>query len=230
MVKVFALIPKRPDVSDEFFHDHWAGEHAELAKRITTLLAYVQSHRIDPGVAGLGDSIYEGIAEVWFVDAETAAGMGEDPNYVNGCHVDEPKLMDMDNLGFILTDENVQREGDPIGQDDEGAKAMLLLRRAGGLEPAAFADAVRAVDLAGAVPDAQRVSVAVAIPEAYADGAEPIFDAVAELWFTDVKAFEAAWGDGEQALGALGDVIDRGASAGFLGDELRVLWPVSAAA
>ncbi|MCW2958396.1 MAG: Ethyl tert-butyl ether degradation EthD [Solirubrobacterales bacterium] len=226
MVKVFALIPRRPDVSQDFFHEHWAGPHAELAKRITTLRGYVQSHRIEPGVMGLPASIYEGIAEVWFDDAATAAGMGEDPNYAEGAHLDEPNFIDTDNLGFLLSEVEVQREGPPIAKDDPGAKAMLLLNRADGLSPADFAQRIRSADLAAAVPDATRVSVAVALPDMYADGAEPTFDAVVELWFPSVDAFSSAWtAKGRQVAQALDGLVSREASAAFLGEELRVLWP-----
>ena len=214
MVKVFALIPRRPDVTEEFFHEHWAGPHAELAKRITTIRRYVQSHRVAPGVAGLPPAIYEGIAEVWFDDFATAAGMGEDPNYAEGAHLDEPNFIDIDRLGFVIADEDVLRAGPPVGQDDAGVKAALLLR--GGR--AALAEA--AARLADQVPAATRVTVSTAVDELYADGAEPAFDAIVELWFDDVAAFEAAW-----ASASVADLGAADGSAGFLADELRVIWP-----
>lgn len=228
MIKVFALIPRRPDVTHAFFHQHWAGPHAELALRITTLRGYVQSHRVAPAPSGLPDAIYEGIAEVWFDDAATAAGMGEDPNYAEGALLDEPNFIDTDNLAFLLSEEQVQREGPPVAKDDGGAKLMLLLRRADGLSGADFAAAVREARLADAAPDARRVTVAVAIPDMYADGAEPPYDAVAELWFSDLDALRAAWSaSGGKVLDALGSAVDRDRSAAFPAEELRVIWPLA---
>jgi uncharacterized protein (TIGR02118 family) len=230
MIKVFALIPRRPDVSHEFFHKHWGGPHAELALRITTLRGYVQSHRVAPGPSGLPDAIYEGIAEVWFDDAATAAGMGEDPNYAEHAHLDEPNFIDTDNLGFLLSEEQIQREGPTVAKDDGGAKLMLLLRRAAGLSAADFAAAVRATPLADTVPDARRVTVAVAIPDMYAEGAEPTFDAVVEMTFADADALHDAWAScGEKVLGALEGTVDTARCAGFPAEELRVIWPVAVA-
>ena len=45
MVKVFALIPRRGDISEQQFHEHWAGPHAQLALRITTLRRVTLSAR-----------------------------------------------------------------------------------------------------------------------------------------------------------------------------------------
>ncbi len=226
MVKVFALIPRRPDVTTEFFHEHWAGPHADLALRITTMRRYVQSHRTTNSVAGLGESIYEGIAEVWFDDAATAAGMGEDPNYAEGAHLDEPNFIDTDNLGFLLSDEDVQLAGEPVGKEAGGAKVMLLLRRADGMDPADFGRRLREVRVAELVPDVLRATVSVAIPEMYADGAEPTFDAVVEARFADASTFETAWSQaGDGVLSAIDAFADRDRSAGFVAQELRVIWP-----
>lgn len=233
MVKVFALIPRRPDITDEVFHAHWAGIHAEVSVRIKTLLAYVQSHRVDPGVPGLADAPYEGIAEVWFTSVAIAAGMGEDPDYVNGAHADEPNFIDLDNLGFVLSEEHVAREGAAIGKDDGGIKAMLLLRRAASLDADALGARAGALgaEIARLLPDALRVSVATAVPEMYADGAEPAYDAIVELWFPAASVFADAWAAvGDDVLAALDGVADLGRSTSFLAEELRVLWPLKAAA
>jgi uncharacterized protein (TIGR02118 family) len=233
VVKVFALLPQRPDITQEHFHEHWGGTHAELAKRIKTIRQYVQSHRIDPGVSGLAQAPYEGIAEVLFDDLATAAGMGEDPDYVEGCHQDEPNIFDMDGLAFLMTSIVVPRPGPELPQEDRGTKAILLLRRAQGAGAEEFGERLRgaAERIAEAVPDARRVSVAVSLPEMYADGAEPTYDAVVELSFTDPGAFDAATGGSAEAvLRELGDAIDPDASASFLAEELRVTWPPALAA
>lgn len=227
MVKVFALLPRRQDVTEEFFHQHWAGPHADLAKRITTLQRYVQSHRTGDGVPGLTPAPYEGIAEVWFVDAATAAGMGEDPNYAEGAHLDEPKFIDVDNLAFVMTEESVVRGGPPVAQDTPGTKAMLLLRRPTGQDPQDFARGLRDAEgrLAESVPDARRVTVSVALPDMYAEGAEPAYDAIVELFFEEgADAAGAAAG----ALAELDEVADTGRSESFVAEELRVIWPQDA--
>lgn len=222
MVKVFALLPRRSDVSHEYFHEHWAGIHADLAKRIKTMRSYVQSHRTAAEVVALASAPYEGIAEVRFDDAATAAGMGEDPNYLEGCHVDEPLFIDTARLGFLTTTEHVLREG--TGQAG-GSKVMMLVSRADGLAPEDFA--TRAVDalpaLAKAAPGAERLSISVALPESYADGAQPSCDAVLEI----------ACGPGEDAgavlgpavLAALEGIADPFGSCALIAEELHVVGP-----
>ena len=37
MIKLFALIPKLPGITDEKFHSHWRDPHGELAKHITEM-------------------------------------------------------------------------------------------------------------------------------------------------------------------------------------------------
>jgi hypothetical protein len=59
----------------------------------------------------------------------------------------------------------------------------------------------------------------------YADGGEPTFDALVELWFSGGEAFTDGWRDGERVLPALDGIADLARSAGFLADELRVIWP-----
>jgi len=82
MVKAFALLPKKPGISDEQFHNHWRGVHAQLALRITSLRRYVQSHRLPQPVPGFPTPPYEGVAEVWFDDLGAAQRMRESPEYL----------------------------------------------------------------------------------------------------------------------------------------------------
>jgi uncharacterized protein (TIGR02118 family) len=94
VIKLFGLIPKRPDLTDEPFHAHWANTHKELAPRIRALGQYVQSHRIPGAVPGLASSPYEGIAEVWLDDIATAVGLADDPDYTENARLDEPNFID----------------------------------------------------------------------------------------------------------------------------------------
>ena len=146
MVKVFALIPQRQDIPREEFHSHWIAPHGELACGIDTLQGYVQCHRIRPGIAGLAEADYEGIAEVWFVDVETAAAMGENPVYAEQVNPDEPNFIDIDRLAFVFTDEHVLREGEALGKETPVVKAQLLLKRPDGTTREDFDAALAAAD------------------------------------------------------------------------------------
>lgn len=230
MVKVFALIPQRQDIPREEFHSHWIAPHGELACGIDTLQGYVQCHRIRPGIAGLAEADYEGIAEVWFVDVETAAAMGENPVYAEQVNPDEPNFIDIDRLAFVFTDEHVLREGEALGKETPVVKAQLLLKRPDGTTREDFDAALAAADGAadGAFPGALRIVRSEARAESYAEG-EPPADAFIEVWWPSRESFEADWSaGGETYLDAISSFSDRGASSAFLSEEIRLLWPVAA--
>lgn len=222
MVKVYAFIPRRPDVTIEEFHSHWRDVHAPLATRITTIRRYVQSHAVRSGPSGLPQAVYEGVAEVWFDDLATATGMGEDPNYVNGAGADEPTFIDQSRLSFMFCDERVPLAGPACATDTPEVKVMLLLARPaqGGTWPAAGL-----VDTALGLPAVQRVSLAVSEDDLHQDG-QP-FDAVMELSWPSTAAFDTAWCSSTRAdlMAALASGTALARSAGMLTEPYRVIWP-----
>jgi uncharacterized protein (TIGR02118 family) len=222
MVKVYALLPRRQDVTVEFFHEHWATVHGEVSKRITTIRRYVQAHRVTGETPSLPAAELEGIAEMWFDDATTAAGMGEDPNYVDYAYVDALKFIDMETVAFVITTEHQLRPGPATGDGDGEVKAMLLLRRAPSLSPAQFADRVAA--LADGVPSAQTILAGLAVPEMYADGAEPAYDGVIELTFRRQQDLDSAHPELAHLIETgLAGAIDPQMSAAFTAHELPVI-------
>lgn len=227
MVKVLALIPQREDISREKFHSHWLSPHGEMACGIDTLQRYVQCHRLRPGVSGLPEADYEGIAEVWFTNVETAAAMGEHPVYAEQVHPDEANFIDQERLAFVFADEHVVRDGAAIEKSTPVVKAQLLLRRAPGTSLEDFHAAWAAADeeAAAAFPAAIRIVRTVARPESYAEG-EPPTDGFVELWWPDRDAFEADWeSGGADYLKRLGGFADLDASSAFLSEEVRLIWP-----
>ena len=228
MIKVFALIPKLPGITDEKFHSHWRNPHGELARRITTIRRYSQSHSVAAGIDGFAPAIYQGIAEVHFESLEVAAGMGNDPNYLNGCGADEPNFIDQSRLAFLFCDEHVVLAGPEIAIDTPEIKAMLLLKRATGLTPAAFRE--RLADLAGtavsSTPESCRYVQCTALPALYADG-EPAYDAIVELSWPTYAAFRRSWsspGVTGRHLPALAAITDPRATSALLAEPYRVVW------
>jgi hypothetical protein len=224
-VKVFAMLPQRPDVTNEYFHEHWIHPHGTWSLDMKPLRRYVQSHRIGSAVDGAEPSVYEGIAIVWFDDLEAALTMGDDPVYKAKVQPDEPLFIDMSGLAFVMTDEHLLRVGPPVDKDHpEGAKVMLLLSR-GDRAPEEFSGDLlsRGDSIAAAAPTATRVALAISDPVNYADGAEPACDAVLELWYPDGPGFEESWStEGKAVIDALGEGV------GVLGDvyrEVRLIWP-----
>lgn len=227
MVKVFALIPPRDDISLEEFHSHWISPHGELATGIDTLQRYVQCHRIRPGIEGLGEAEYEGIAEVWFTDVETAAAMGEHPVYAEQVEPDERTFIDQENLAFLFADETVLRDGPAIERGAPTVKMHVLVRRGAGLTPAQFGD--RWLGAAGdggePFPRAIRHVKALTRAESHAEG-EPPADGVEEVWWGSREDFEADWAESrDRYLSDLGGVADLSLTSGFLSEEVRLIWP-----
>ena len=66
MIKLMALLFKKPGLTDEEFKGYWKGKHGALAgKIIPELRKYSQNHFIKlPGLKYEGD----GFAELWFDD------------------------------------------------------------------------------------------------------------------------------------------------------------------
>lgn len=228
MIKGFALIPKRPDISDEQFHTHWRTIHAELALRISALLRYVQSHRLPHTIPGFS-SPYEGAAEIWFDDLATAQGLKDNPEYVDGAFRDEPNFIDVPRLRFLNTQENVVVAGPTLAKDTPGVKGVFLLKRKPGLSVAEFQDYWRNTHapLVPGTPGLRRYVQCHVCPETY-DTDMPAFDGVAELSWPDWATFEQAWASDELQVEQSEDVkrfVDTANSVAFLAEENRLIWP-----
>jgi uncharacterized protein (TIGR02118 family) len=229
VIKLFALIPKLPGITNEKFHSHWRDPHGELAKRITELRRYSQSHSVSPAVGGLPPAIYMGIAEVHMDSVEIASAMGTDPNYTEYAAADEPNFIDQPRLAFLLCDERVHLAGPERTQTCPEIKAMLLLKRAAGLTPETFRGKLD--DLAEtaleATPEMDRYVQCATLDALYADG-DPLYDAVVELSWPTRAAYERSWASPRVAaehLPALAAIADLEASASLVAEPHRVIWP-----
>ena len=230
MIKGFALIPKRPDVSDEKFHTHWRTIHADLALRISVLRRYVQSHRLPDAVPDFIASPYDGAAEIWFADLAVALGLQDNPDYVEGAFRDEPNFIDVPNLTFLSTQENIVVDGPQLAKDAPGIKGLFLIRRKTGLSVADFQDYWRNehAPLVPKTPGLRRYVQCHVCPETYeVESAAPAFDGVAELSWPDLATFERSWASEEIQVEQFEDLknfVDSESSAAFLAEENRVIW------
>jgi len=70
MIKLLAVIHKRPDMSRDEFLRYWREVHAPLAKEMPGVRAYM----INPTLEAFGTEIppFDGVAELWFDDAVAA--------------------------------------------------------------------------------------------------------------------------------------------------------------
>ena len=89
-VKLFALIPRKPGLTEQAFHDHWRHPHGTLACGISVIRKYVQSHHVGCDLFDRRQSTFEGIAEVWMDSITDALWLAEEPWYVRHLAPDEP--------------------------------------------------------------------------------------------------------------------------------------------
>jgi uncharacterized protein (TIGR02118 family) len=229
MVKCFALLVKKPGISDEQFHSHWRGIHAELALRIKSLRRYVQSHRIPDASASFGTAPFHGAAEVWYDDLATAVGMRTNPQYLEGAYVDELNFIDQPALKWLATAENVVVAGPPIAKDAPLVKGLFLVKRKPGLSVAEFQDYWRNqhAPLVPRTPHLVRYVQCHVLPETYESEYPPAFDGVAELWWPDLAKFKESWASPEMQVEQLTDAkkFVGDDTRVFLAQENRVIWP-----
>jgi len=228
MIKIFYLIPKRPDISDEQFHRHWREVHAQFALRITGLRRYVQSHRIKHGGFGLSCP-YEGVAEVWFDSLEAARQMQQSREYREGAFADEPNFIDTSRLAWIATQENVVLDGPAMAKDTPGVKALFFPKRKPALSVADFQTYWRTKHgpIVPKTPGLRRYVQCHVLSETY-QGSVPTYDGVAELWWPDLTSLEKAALSPEFRVEQLNDArqfVDADHLEGFVAEENRVIWP-----
>ena len=230
MVRLFALLVPRRDLSPVAFHEHWRYAHGPLAGRIRRALAYTQSHALPNQPVDLPILPYGGAAEVWFESLESANGLMEDPDYTTGAAHDEDNFHYMDQVVALQATQYVATDGPPVLQDTGGVKVMQFVRRADGVDP----DAFRAQWLAAADGDAAAEDLRLtrhvrcaSVPENYAEG-DPAFDGVRELFWPDEWSFMAARVRAPEAWARLTSGPAIAPESGFLvTTEHRVVWPGS---
>lgn len=117
-VKVFVGLPRKAEVSEQHFHDHWRHPHATWGLSIGGRIHYVQSHRIATPQLGESQSRFDGIAEIWFGSVTDAGAYNRDPVYAGKLAPDEPSFLDMRNIRFLVADEDVLMSG-PLAQNGD---------------------------------------------------------------------------------------------------------------
>jgi uncharacterized protein (TIGR02118 family) len=117
MVKLVFCLRRRPDVTEEEFHRYWRDDHGPLVARHASTLGirrYVQLHTVPgpvnaPLAASRGSpEAYDGVAELWFDDAETlAAAAGTDAGRAAAAELarDEERFIDHARSPLFVADE-----------------------------------------------------------------------------------------------------------------------------
>jgi hypothetical protein len=104
MVKLFAMIPRKPGISRDEFHDHYRHPHMSLGAQIEEITHIVQSHQFDSEHLGADQRRYEALGEAWFESLSTAVSLGEHAIYTLQVQPDEPNFVDLSRLNWLFTD------------------------------------------------------------------------------------------------------------------------------
>lgn len=220
MIKVLSALPRRSDLTREQFQEHWGTIHRDLALRIDRISRYVQSHPRSADLPGLTPAPFDGFPEVWFPDLDTALGLGADPQYAQGAHLDEPRFIDRDAMVRTLVTPHLVRGWDGFATRT-GAGKILLLADAPATDEARDVLATVALEAL----DPRRLLVGAAVDDARVRHLQG-HGQVLELWWDDADAAVAAWAAGvESLLARADDVLDPAGSCVALVQERRVRWP-----
>lgn len=69
MIKIVAMLRKKPELSREQFLAYWNGEHPEYVRRLPGLRRYRQN----PAISHHKDWPFDGMAELWFDSVKDVA-------------------------------------------------------------------------------------------------------------------------------------------------------------
>jgi hypothetical protein len=218
MVKQYAFIRRRPDLTHAQFDEYWHHPHGDpISLRLKTLEHYIHTTPIQRG-AGLDVPLtdWDGIVELWYESWDAADRLHEDPE-MPAAVADQPNYSIQDATRVVSVDEDPVSGGAGPGDRAErhlpGVKLVHLVRRAHGLSPEEFRAAWAGADdrRLGAVLGATRHVRCAANPRSYADGEAPEFDAVRELWFDDARAVRRARAEQPEAWSGLFERAEVGA-------------------
>src|SRR3546814_19822201 len=101
-IKILATIPRRKDISEQQFHDHWRHPHGTLSKKIACLRGYVQSHRTVSPLLPDTQLAYDGITELWYASLVDVLNMGKEHAHRKFKLHDEPQFDALERKNFKL--------------------------------------------------------------------------------------------------------------------------------
>ena len=107
MIKLVYCITKKSGLTDREFFDYWKNVHGPIGARIPGLRKLVQSHRLTiPGDKHQPDrQKFDGMAELWFDDAETLLAARQSPEWQTS-NSDEANFIDQTRVAYFASEEH----------------------------------------------------------------------------------------------------------------------------
>jgi uncharacterized protein (TIGR02118 family) len=181
MIKVCAVVHRRPDLGVEEFQAYWRTTHGALVSKVPGIRRYVQSHPRLGGYRG-GPLPFDGLAEIWADDTDALRAMAVSPE-LRAVRRDEPNFIDTSRLVELVVDETVVKDG-PTAP----LKSIELVRLAPGLPTEEARRYWREVHgpIAATIPAVRRYVQSHVRPAAYRQAEPPLCDGFAMTWFESV--------------------------------------------
>jgi uncharacterized protein (TIGR02118 family) len=196
MVKVIAIVKRKPGMSVDAFQEHWRTAHADVVRKLPGLRRYTQSHTLASGYRK-GEPAWDGIAELWFDSMEVLRALAGTPENA-AVQADEARFIDHAKMATILTDDHVIKDG-PVPPG--GVKNVEFITHKPGLPIEEFQRYWREVHgpIAARIPQIRRYVQSHVRLGIYASGRTPVYDGLAITWFDDTQAMRASAASPEYA-------------------------------
>jgi uncharacterized protein (TIGR02118 family) len=186
VIKALRAFRRAPGMDHDEFLRRWE-EHAELVLAVPGLRGYVQSPRV--GRAEQSTAPFDGYSAMWFDDANAAARGATSPE-ARTAREDSAQFLDAEGVQATTTIEYIERD---IVMGPDAVKLAFFFYRRVGLSPEVFRTHWRQVHgpLAMQYIDSLRRYIQNhAVESAYAEGAEPDFDGLAEAYLDNLAALD----------------------------------------
>jgi len=189
MVKVVAIVTRKPGMDVEAFQEYWRTKHADVVRALPGLRRYVQSHTLLSGYRK-GAPAYDGIAELWFDDTDALRALRGTPQQA-AVDADEARFLERGAMKMLFTDDHVIKDG---AIPANGVKNIEFVHHRPDLAIDRFQQYWREVHgpIAARIPQIRRYVQSHARASAYAGGRTPVSDGLAITWFDDTTAMRAA--------------------------------------
>lgn len=194
LYKHVALLVRKAEMSHEAFVEYWLTEHTPIAREIEGVVRYHTVRPVEPSQAE-----YDGIAELYFADldalydalgSEGSRDYDPDQGRAREARADVDNFLAIEQRPRLIGRETV--ELDRVDGDTDGLyKHTAFLVRRPEMSHDEFLDhwANTHVPLAKDIPGVVRYTRVVPTDPQHAE-----FDGIAELYFDDLPALEAALG------------------------------------
>ena len=107
MIKISALLTRRPDLSRDEFLSYWSEKHTPMVATLppgdAQVHKYVQLRATDGAIPGIESAPYDGVAELWVDSVEDAARWFTSQTYTTVIAADEENFLDRSKTRFLYT-------------------------------------------------------------------------------------------------------------------------------